>query len=44
MGMNCVIKLNVSGTVLFMYPVVQQYSVHLLQLFTKTVLLLKFIT
>lgn len=25
----CVIKLNISPTVLVMYPVVQQYSVHL---------------
>ena len=42
--MNCAIKLNFYRTVLVMYPVVQQYSVHLLQLLAGTVLLLKFIT
>ena len=43
--MNGVMKLNVSRTVVVMYRVVlQQYSIHLLELFVETVLLLKFIT
>ena len=42
--MNGVIKLNISCTILVMYSVVlQQYSVHLLQLLAETVLLLKFV-